>query len=333
MKRFLAQAILILALLVATTSQTFAQDPQYSQFYSNLVMLNPAFTGSGIGPRVALNSRGQWIKIPGFYQQFAASYDQPVQFLGTTQGIGVNFSADRAGEGDLTKLNVTFNYAYQLEVADDNFLRFGLSGGIIQASIDPFKLTFPDQLDPLNGGVGATREPIQEWTTNRLTEDVNAGVAFFNEFAWVGLTVNHITQPDEIFTLRGSGVDRRLPRKYTLTGGLNIPLRSMRSRRDVSITPAFLTKFQGDFFQVDAGLYVNADPMVFGMWYRHQDAVIGLVGIRYENISFGISYDYTISELRQANSGGSIEASVVMEFESRRNFKPMKHRKLPCPKF
>jgi len=333
MKRILVQTLVTLFVILATTLQSFAQDPQYSQFYSNLVMLNPAFTGSGIGPRLALNSRGQWIKIPGFYQQFAASFDMPVEFLGTTQGIGLNFSADRAGEGDLTKLNVTFNYAYQLEIARDNFLRFGLSGGIIQASIDPFKLTFPDQLDPLGGGIGNTQEPIQNWSQNRLTEDVNAGVAFFNEYAWLGFTVNHITQPDEIFTLRGSGVDTRLPRKYTFTGGLNIPIRSMNSRRNVSITPAFLTKFQGDFFQVDAGLYVNADPMVFGVWYRHQDAVIGLVGIRYENISVGISYDYTTSQLRQSNSGGSVEASVVMEFESRNRIKPMKHRKLPCPRF
>ncbi len=330
MKNLLLNGCLILTILVFCGQGVKAQDPQYSQFYSNQVMLNPAFTGAGIGPRVALNYRAQWVKIPGYYKQFAFSYDQPVEFLGTRQGLGINFNSDVAGEGDLTKLNVTLNYAYELEIFNDNFLRFGLAAGLTQASLDFFKLRFPDQIDPRNGFVFPTQEPF--FSFNRIQPDVSAGLAYFNEYAWLGFTVNHITEPIEQFSDLPVGQEAKLPRKYTLTGGLNIPLRNMRSRREVSISPVFLTKFQGEFFQVDAGLYVNADPMVFGLWYRHQDAMIGLIGIRYQNFNFGYSYDYTISELTQGNSGGSHEISVVMEFETYRT-KRMKHRKLPCPRF
>lgn len=325
-------------LLVALFSVSLkAQDPQYSQFYSNLVMLNPAFTGSGIGPRVALNYRAQWVNIPGFYNQFAVSYDQPLMFLGQENGIGVNVNADRAGEGQLTKINATFNYSYQVEIVRDHFIRAGFSVGFIQASIDPTQLRFPDQIDPRNGFVYATSEPIGDWQLNRINEDVNAGLAYFNEYAWVGATFSHLTTPQEVFTTVGNpgGDATELPIKYTFTGGLRIPLSSYNGRRELSISPAVLYKMQGEFRQIDVGLYVNAAPMVFGVWYRHQDALIGLIGVQTpdERISFGYSFDYTISTLTQSISGGSHELSLLMEFEPVRINRSRKHRRLPCPKF
>ncbi|MDX2249082.1 MAG: type IX secretion system membrane protein PorP/SprF [Bacteroidia bacterium] len=333
MKKFLAHASLALALCFFFLTNAQAQDPQYSQFYSNQVMLNPAFTGSGIGPRVAMNYRAQWVKIPGYYKQFAFSYDQPVHFLGTSQGLGINFNSDVAGEGNLTKLNVNLSYAYEVEIVDDNFIRFGLSGGIQQASIDFYKLRFPDQIDPRNGFVRPTLEP-GNISNAVIRPDVSAGVTYYNEYAWLGVSVNHITEPQEVFTqVSGSNIEAKLPRKYTVTGGINIPIEPMGSRREMSITPVFLYKMQGEFYQIDGGLYVNVEPMVFGVWYRHQDALIGLIGVRQGPFSFGYSYDYTISDLTQRISGGSHEISVVMEFEQYNKPKSLRHRKMPCPRF
>lgn len=333
MKTLFARVALALVLMLGFSLQSQAQDPQYSQFYSNLLLLNPAFTGSGVGPRIAMNYRAQWVQIPGYYKQFAFSYDQPVYFLGTTQGLGVNFNSDVAGEGNLTKLNMTLNYAYQVDLSDEHTLRFGLSGGVTQASIDFYKLRFPDQIDPRDGFVRPTNEPPSLWSQAQIRPDVSAGIAYFNRYAWLGFTVNHITEPKEQFSVGINVPDAFLPRKYTVTGGIRIPVSQLRNRREISITPAFLYKMQGEFFQIDAGLYVNADPMVFGVWYRHQDAVIGLIGLQYGAFSFGYSYDYTISELTQGISGGSHEISLVLEFEQPRPKPRMKHRRLPCPRF
>ncbi|RMG65004.1 MAG: type IX secretion system membrane protein PorP/SprF [Bacteroidetes bacterium] len=332
MKKLFARLSILCFLLLSFIQQGWAQDPQYSQFYANQLMLNPAFAGAGEGMRIAMNYRAQWVRIPGYYKQMAFSYDMPVFFLGTTQGVGINFTSDVAGEGDLTKLNINLNYAYQLEIIDDNFLRFGLSAGIQQASIDFYKLRFPDQIDPRGGFVRPTNEPFGTFSQAVIRPDVGAGIAYFNEFAWVGVTVNHITQPLETFSDFG-GAEARLPRKYTVTGGINIPLRSMNSRREVSLTPVFLYKMQGEFMQIDGGLYINADPMVFGVWYRHQDAVIGLIGIKQGPFSFGYSYDYTVSDLTQGISGGSHEVSLVLDFPYYQRPRGMRHRRMPCPKF
>ena len=323
----------LLSLLLACWQFAYGQDPQYSQFYSNQLMLNPAFAGSGVGPRVALNYRAQWVKIPGSFNQFAASYDQPVLFLGSMQGLGINFNSDVAGEGNLTKLNVTANYAYQVDLMDDHTLRFGLGVGLQQASIDFFSLTFPDQIDPRDGVVNPTLEP--GFNQARVNPEVRAGVGYFNEYAWLGFTIDHITEPREVFYTDGpfqSGIDTRLPRKYTVTGGLRIPIGGYRNREKINLTPVFLYKMQGQFSQLDAGMYLNIDPMVFGLWYRHQDAMIGLIGVQTGPFRFGYSYDYTISSLTQSISGGAHEVSVVFEFEQNLRVR-RKHRKMPCPSF
>ncbi|WNJ21286.1 type IX secretion system membrane protein PorP/SprF [Pontibacter sp. G13] len=330
MRQNLARIATCLFLLVAWFGKTYGQDPQYSQFYSNPTMLNPAFTGSGEGYRVAMNYRAQWVKIPGYYKQFAVSYDQPVYFLGTQQGLGLTVATDLAGEGDLRKTELRLNYAYAVELSDEHVLRFGLTAGFIQASVDFNKLIFPDQIDPRNGVQFPTQEPT--FAGSSIREDVGAGVAYFNKYAWLGVTVDHLTQPYETFT-GYRATDSRLPMKYTITGGLKIPLNSMRSRRELSVTPTFLWKQQGEFMQTDLGLYLNAEPMVFGVWYRHLDAVIGLIGVRQGPFSIGYSYDFTISDLSQNVSGGSHEIALVLEFEHHQSIRRPKHKKMPCPRF
>lgn len=312
-----------------------AQDPQYSQFYSNKLLLNPAFTGSGIGYRAALNYRGQWVGIPGYYKQMAISVDMPMFVGRTTQGIGLSIENDVAGEGNLSRLNARLNYAYEIQLSDvrdgGHTLRIGLNGGIQQASIDFFRLRFPDQIDPKNGFVNPTNDLIVSQNATKLRADAGAGLLYYNNYAFIGLSMDHIPQPKQTFTAF-QGASAKLPYKITATGGMRIPLGDFREPDALSITPCFLVKKQGPFFQVDFGTYVNLDPMVFGVWYRHQDAVVGLIGFKKDWFSIGYSYDYTTSTLTNGVSNGSHELSIVLEMPKDRNPK-FKHRSLPCPKF
>lgn len=340
MKKSLAHSLLSLFVCLIFTQQSIAQDPQYSQFYSNQLMLNPAFAGSGIGPRLALNYRAQWVRIPGAYQQGAFSFDQPLYIGRTLQGYGINVAYDRAGEGNLTKIDVIANYAYQVELTKVHKLRLGIGAGFQQASIEFFKLRFPDQIDPRDGVVLPTLEPggLAGLNEVQFRPDFHAGFTYFNEYAWLGLTVNHLTEPLQRFYDPGINplnpdINANLPRKYTITGGIRLPVGPYNDPDRASLTPAFLVKMQGQFSQIDAGLYLNYDPMVFGLWYRNQDALIGLIGVRKDNFSFGYSFDYTISELTQSISGGSHEISIVIEMEQFAPIRGLKHKPPPCPHF
>jgi type IX secretion system PorP/SprF family membrane protein len=344
MNKGITRYLAICGFFLAMSSSLKAQDPQYTQFYANQQMLNPAFAGAALGPRVCLNYRAQWAQIPGSFRQTAIGYDQPLMFGQSLQGVGLLINSDRAGEGNLSKIDILANYSFALQFGrrgHEQYLRFGLGGGIQQSSIDFQKLRFSDQIDPVEGFVLATNEPAVEKA--RFTPDVNFGMAYYNKHAWVGISAHHLTEPHQTFISNLRDNSTKLPRRYTVTGGLRFPVGQPNDPERITISPAFLFMKQRNFNQLNVGTYVTVEPMVFGVWYRSNfnnfngsfissDMVAGLIGFRQGIFSIGYSYDYTVSRLTNGISGGSHELAVVVEFE-RNKPSVFKHRKLPCPRF
>src|SRR5690606_33226947 len=139
-----------------------------------------------------------------------------------------------------------------------------------------------------------------------------------------------LTQPEFNF-IPGSSGDF-LPMKIMVTGGLNIPLSNVSSSaanadKEFVATPTFLFKQQGKFTQLDLRAYVTYSLLTLGLWYRgiplkrngtqtvNHDALAALVGFRFDNFSFGYSYDLTISSLG-SNSGGAHEISIAYQFDA-----------------
>jgi type IX secretion system PorP/SprF family membrane protein len=344
MKRGITRILVLTSLLLASYAGLHAQDPQYTQFYANQQMLNPAFAGAALGPRVTLNYRAQWVAIPGSYRQTAAGYDQPLLIGKSLHGVGLLVHSDRAGEGNLSKTYVNGNYSFAVPFGrrgHEQYLRFGLGGGIEQASIDFTKLRFSDQIDPREGFVRATNEIGSNQA--RFNPDVHFGLAYYNQYAWVGLSAHHLTEPYQTFISSQRNNSTQLPRKYTATAGLRLPIGQPNNPESVVLSPSILFMNQRNFNQLNIGTYLTIEPMVFGLYYRTNynnfagafvasDAIAGLVGFRQGIFSIGYSYDYTISRLTNGISGGSHELAVVVEFE-RNKPSVFKHRKMPCPRF
>ena len=97
---------------------------------------------------------------------------------------------------------------------------------------------------------------------------------------------------------------------------------------------------QDKFYQSDLGVYYYKHPLVFGLWYRGipfatsqaGDAVIGLLGIKTDNLSIGYSYDFTISNLI-GSSGGAHEISLIYEFNNLSLGQKRQDQAIPCPEF
>lgn len=333
------RASAFLFLLVALASSVWAQDPQFSQFFANPVYLNPAFTGSATGPRIALGYRNQWPRIPNAFKTVAVSADAPFFFGGRDRmprhGLGISLLGDQAGAGVLTKVYATFNYSFLIPLGRnyDHGLRFGVAGGIQQASIDFFRLRFPNQFSadgfdpsvqvPELQGVGASG--------NRIHEQVNAGILYTNKIFYAGVSAFNITQPSQSFLGVNTG-DAALPMRINAFTGLNIPLNAQKPEGP-SISPVVMYRMQGPFSQLDLGLYVNLDPIVIGTWYRLNDAMIFLVGLKKGIFSFGYSYDYTVSSLTNAASGGAHEVSVGITLEGPEQRGRRPSAKMSCPRF
>lgn len=331
----------LLALLCfALPERLEAQDQQFTQFYAAPLYLNPAFTGTSVQSRVALNYRNQWPGIPGAFVSYNASYDQ--FFEEWNSGLGAIVSHDRAGSGGLAYTQSALTYAYEIRLNRKLSIRPSLQAGLGMVQLDLNKLTFGDQLARGEGvtTIDPDRARFQEGT--KVYPDFGTGVLFFSEQFWLGASVHHLNNPNYSLLQK----DTRLPRKYSMHGGIRFkPSDRKFLRHRQYIIAAFNYKSQEKFDQLDLGLYYEYDPFSVGVWYRglpglkknnygvvNQDALAILVGYQVNNYRFGYSYDITISPL-YTQTGGTHEISVVAEFASKKKKKKNKRRVIPCAKF
>lgn len=319
-----------------------AQDPEFTQFYAAPVYTNPAMAGTATcadersaGGRMVLNYRNQWPSLPGTFRTFAASFDQHID--GINGGIGLIAMRDIAGDGLLTTTAVSGIYSYQALLGGTRSkkkfaLRFAIQAGIMQRAIDFNKLRFSDQIVAKRGFVLPTQENLPNQSVSY--PNFSAGTMFYSSNFYAGLAVHNITEPNQSF-FKNTDDGTTLPRRFTIHAGLVVPLRKVKKNAepDMTISPNILIMTQQKFFQTNIGFYLNKGPFVAGLWFRqtapNSDALIALVGFRYEKFKFGYSYDITVSSARSA-APGSHEISAAIEWcvKSTRRWK-----RLICPSF
>jgi type IX secretion system PorP/SprF family membrane protein len=310
-----------------------AQDPHFSQYYANPLYLNPAFAGAERCPHIISNYRNQWPGYPGQFSTSALSYDQYVNFL--HGGIGIQILNNIAGEASINTLNANLMYAYVLNVNRAFSIRAALQAGFTQKLLNSSKLIFADQLDALQGIITGTSA---ETGINQsvLFSDFSAGILGYSKNFYGGVAAHHLTEPNESLI---EGSTSNLPMKVTVHAGGIIPLNGF-SERSTSLSPNLLFHKQGDFTQLNAGLYALTRPLTYGLWYRtsvtldnleKRDAIIALIGIKQPRYSLGFSYDFTISDIG-IGSGGSLEFSASYIFPCKTQ-KTKKYRAVECPEF
>ncbi len=312
-------------MLLCITKNASAQDPEFTQFYSNPIYLNPAFAGSRICPRFVMNYRNEWPNITGNFVTTAAAYDQNVD--GLYGGIGLIFLTDNAAK-TLQTSRVSLIYAYHQKVTRKFSINLGIEGSYYQKSVDWDRLTFGDMIDPRRGFVYQTNDVRRNEPVNNL--DFSAGLVGYTEQFYCGFAVHHLTEPNE--SLLQSSTPSPLPMKYTGHIGAVIPLGggSLYSEKEESISPNILYTRQGDFQQLNVGIYVKKGSLIGGVWYRNKDAFILTLGIESNMIKVGYSYDVTMSKL-SIISGGSHEVSLAINFYCKP--KKKKYRPISCPSF
>jgi type IX secretion system PorP/SprF family membrane protein len=321
----------LLALVLASffvTEEAHAQDPEFTQFYSNPIYLNPAFAGTARCPRFVMNYRNQWPAMSGNYVTTAASYDQHLETI--SGGLGLIVMNDRAGRGTLSTTSVSGIYSYQYAVSRKFSVKAGFQATYFQKSLDWSRLTFGDMIDPRKGFIYETQDQPRGGTVNNV--DFSAGILGFSKKFYFGFAAHHLNEPNESLVVGLS----RLPMKLTAHAGAVLPLEKSARGVEASISPNILYRRQGEFQQMNIGMYINKGPIVGGIWYRgilfteYRDAFIVTLGIQSDQVKFGYSYDVTVSDLTPA-TGGSHEISMTLNFDCRQKRK--KFRTISCPSF
>lgn len=296
------------------------QDPEFTQFYANLLYLNPAYAGTHRCPRLILSYRNQWPAISGTFVQYSLSYDQHIEQI--YGGIGLLLLADDAGEGTIKSLWAAGTYSYSLNVTRYLTIKAAFEVSYHQKWLDWTKLVFPDMIDPRYGFIYQTKD--YRSSDKQGYPDFAAGILGYTNMFYGGIAVHHLFEPKEGFVSN----EGKLPRKYTVNLGAFIPLK--KKPEEGSISPNILFQQQQDFTQLNIGLYFYKDPFTVGLWYRNQDAFILSLGIMKGILRFGYSFDLTISKL-SINTGGSHEISVGFYLHCKP--KKRKFRPIQCPSF
>lgn len=304
--------------------------------------------GGALETRATVNYRNQWPSLSANFVTTSFGLDL---FLPTVNsGIGLLVMTDSQGAGNLKATEIGLQYAYQVQLNEENFLRMGLQGTVSSRKLDYFGLTFGDQFSDQGYLINEhTTDPVAQGAPSQVYADFSSGMMVYSDWYWAGLAVHHMNRPNQAF----SGLEiARLPMKTSFHAGLRIPFAGytfLGNEIDIekTISPAIMYKKQGKFDQLDLGMYVTYGTLTFGSWYRglpikkyaeninNHESLIFLVGYRQDKFSIGYSYDATISTLGIA-SGGAHEISLSYLFE---NFpprkKPIKRRmkELSCPKF
>lgn len=315
---------LILLGLFYVSFHSMAQDPTFTQFYSNPVYLNPALAGSSGCPRIALNYRNQWPQLTGNFITYAAAYDTYAKNL--SGGVGIMAMHDQQGQGTIQTSMIAGTYSYYLKVNRKFRIMFGGQATYFQKYLDWSKLTFGDMIDPRRGFIYQTGD-VPRGDGSHGFFDVSAGMVGFTKNFYFGVAAHHLNRPDESMILG----DSRLPIRITGHMGANIKL-GQRGRYSSSTTlmPNVIYQYQNGFQQFNIGAYLKYEAFTIGAWYRNRDAFIVSLGITTEKFRIGYSYDLTVSQLGGV-TGGSHEISMGINLKCKKQMKDF--RRISCPSF
>ncbi|MHA8065444.1 PorP/SprF family type IX secretion system membrane protein [Aquirufa sp. ROCK2-A2] len=344
-----------LVLLISQNQQTvFGQDPQLSQFYAAPLLISPAFAGINGISKINFNHRNQWPNLSANYQFSAISAD--ISLNKYNMGLGFLVTND-VQFANLRTTNIGMQYAYHLNVSEDQSISFGLQGSFVTRGLSNANLIFGDQLNTYlsTGSIASTIDPVNNILLPNIGYlDLTAGALINRGNSWVGLSVAHLNTPNKSLV---QGSEDRLSMNFSLQVGTKIMLEDSyyemntngSRNNEKSISPVLHFKKQGMFNQLDLGAYLTIAPLVIGTWYRgvpiqksadgtsgNRESLVALLGYRKDNFSIGYSYDVTISKLGMP-SGGSHELSMAYLFNFgqssiQKTYQKFK-RNLSCPKF
>jgi type IX secretion system PorP/SprF family membrane protein len=323
--------VFLLTILFLFSADTYAQDPELSQFYAASLYTNPAMAGAAKNIRLGISARNQYTGLTNNYRTGVAALDAYIPRA--KSGLGLLSMYDVAGDGFLTTTSVAAVYAFHAQINRDWGFNAAVQGGLVQKRFDFNKFIFEDMIDPVRGPVLPTKEVAPQENVSFM--NFGTGILFYGKQMFAGLAVHNLTEPNQSFYYQNADSSSlKLPRRYTLHAGVNIPLNNARYEEDqVSISPNILFMQQRNFFQMNAGFYVKQKALTLGAWYRqtskNADAFIVMAGLKLSAFKIGYSYDAVISKAA-TTAVGSHELSLIIELKPVSNNRRFS-KALKCP--
>lgn len=309
-------------MVALSTGYGYAQDLHFSQYFNSPLLINPANTG--FNPdydfRIGGNYRNQWANVGNPYKTMSVWGDVKLftnRFENGWVGVGAALFKDVAGSGSLSTTSGFASVAYHQMLGYNSLLSGGFSLGFTSKRIDISKLKFDEQW---NGKFIDITIPANEPFANSQASfmDLQMGLnyAYFaseNVYFNAGVSIMHINMPRESF-FDPTVSDNRIGRRYTAFVNSSIKIQNLWI-----VNPNIYVSKMGNAWETVLGFNANRDlsgdglqQLIVGMYYRHKDAIIPMVGYQVNDLKITVNYDATISSLGSLNgTRGAYELSIV----------------------
>jgi len=189
--------ILLLCVCLLVFFNSFSQqDPLFSQYHFNQLVINPSYTGINNNTSIGVTSRFQWISglnggtVEG--NPITNTLTGQTTFLNNKVGIGALIVQDNLGISNNFEAHLT--YSYKLTWLDKT-LSFGLQTGMISVNYNYDALSLKSLDDPV----------FQGSSLKGTKPNFGAGVAFMSDNMFIGLSA-----PRMLNTEFGDGITSSL---------------------------------------------------------------------------------------------------------------------------
>ncbi|MEZ5107246.1 MAG: type IX secretion system membrane protein PorP/SprF [Draconibacterium sp.] len=287
--------LLILISLFYNVAVFAQQDPLFTQYTFNKLLVNPAYAGSREGVTVNVINRAQWVNIDGAPNTMVLSAHG--SFREKRVGLGAYLTRDAIGPVVNTSLMGTYSYRILM---DNSAFSFGLQGGLRYFDYNWALMNLKDAdyvYDPSD--------------VRSITPDFNIGVYYQSNRFFAGLSSKQLLENEVGFTQYNERTSfDKLVRHFFFMSGTVFPIADK-----IMFRPSTLVKFvQNTPVQIDlnASVLFNQQFMV-GVSYRTQNAITAMMEIGITNsIRLSYSYDMYFNELQLYNYGSH---EIRLEFD------------------
>lgn len=289
--------ILLVLILFCNLAAFAQQDPLFTQYMFNKLLVNPAYAGSKELFTIDLLNRTQWVNIDGAPETFTVSAHTAMN----NKNVGLGAYMFRDALGPTNNMGFMGTYAYRLYFGRSS-LAFGLQFGFkyFDFNWSEIRTKFPDDLfDPQD--------------VRRITPDANFGIYYQSNRIFLGVSSKQLLQNDYGYARSKDGKSSfsKLTRHFYLMGGFAVPLDDK-----IVFRPSMMTKYTPNApLQVDVNASVLFSNYFWvGASFRTGNALTFLTEFKLtDRLRLGYSYDLYINELQPFNYG-SHEIRLAFEF-------------------
>ena len=300
----------------------------YSQYIMNGFLINPSFAGRDGYTTVNLTVRDQWVGMTGAPSTYAASFQTRLlkdsyiskstsvrkKFVKPTRGgnVGLGGYLFNDNNGIMHRTGIQIAYAYHISMGRTegipNNLSFGLAMTAYQFVVNTDGVLY-DPADPL----------LNSYARSVFIPDFNFGASFTTSKYYAGFAMTNLLR-GSLFVSDSSSNKRTELGNYFLTGGMKFTLAP-----EWILEPSTLIKSSDMLFKsiqadLTARVYYKDDYWA-GLSWRTSDAIILMMGLRYDRYYFAYAFDFTLTDIRK-QSFGTHELTLAVKFgESARRYR------------